>query len=77
MELPSKSYHDVTVIVDGKEFNLFNSTYGYELICTRVDGWELWFRPGTPDEKQIGGEYGNNHFQIKFGDLVVFDNNAK
>lgn len=74
MELPIESYHDVTIIIDNEEYNLFNSVFGYELTCNRVSGWGLWLKPGTPEEKQIGGEFSGCHFQIKFSDKVVFDN---
>jgi len=72
--IPSKSYHDVTVIVDDVEYNLFNSSYGLILTCNRVSGWQLWFNIRTPEERLIGGEYNNNKFKIKFGDNIVFDN---
>lgn len=72
--IPIKSYHDVTVIVDDIEYNLFNSSYGLMLICDRLSGWQLWFNARMPNEKLMGGEYNNNKFQIKFGDNIVFDN---
>ena len=79
MTLPINSYHDVTVIINGKEYNLFNSTYGLNLECCRVGGWQLWYKSPLAErnEEQIGGEYNGDHFQIKFGDTIVFDNRAK
>lgn len=72
--IPIKSYHDVTVIVNGVEYNLFNSSYGLLLTCDRLAGWQLWFNPRQPNEKLIGGEYNHDVFKIKMGDYIVFDN---
>jgi len=66
---PSNSYHDTTVIVNGVAYHIYNTSYGLRLQCCRVDGWRLWH-----NEKLIGGEYDETHFQIRLGKTIVFDN---
>ena len=67
------SYHDVTVVVDGKEYNLFNSPFGLELSCTRTSGWTLWdCSKGYKDAVQIGAEYGKNQeFKILINGVII------
>lgn len=69
---PSNSYHDLSVIVNGKVYVPSND-YGLSLTCTRVGGWELW-----GGESLIGGEFNYDaEFKIKMGDVVVFDASLK
>lgn len=56
----SPNYHDVLVIVDGKQYRICDD-YSLELACTRVSGWRLW-RNGTT---LIGGEYDSAEFRIE------------
>ena len=76
MNNPSKigeSYHDVTVVVDGVNYNLFNSKLGLSLQCCRVGGWQLWdLSQGKGNEVQIGGEYhGNKEFKILINGIII------
>lgn len=68
----SNTYHDTSVIIDGKEYKITNTAFGLELSCNRVGGWSLWFR-----EKKLGCEFDSKEFKIKINDVVVFDNNDK
>lgn len=75
-QLPTKigeSYHDVTVVVDGVSYNLFNSGYGLQLLCTRTSGWTLWdCSNGEKNAVQIGGEYhGNKEFKVLVNGVIV------
>lgn len=64
-----KSYYDVTVIVDGKEYKI-STNYHFLLTCTKVGGWQLFKRwDGT--EVLIGGEFESKEFIIKSGDIIV------
>ncbi len=60
-EIDSPSYHDIFVTTkDRPREKLFNLAYDYELSCTRVAGWTLWFRGQAKDRSQdqlVGGEY--------------------
>lgn len=64
------SYHDTIVIVNGKKYDLFNSSYGYRLMCSRASGWELWHIWGD-EEKLIGGEYNGDDFRIEVAGRIV------
>ena len=72
-EAIGKSYHDVTVVVDGNEYNLFNSGYGLSLECCRVAGWQLWDKWNPEKEPRlIGGEYNNNkEFKILINGVII------
>lgn len=72
-EVIGESYHDVMVIVDGVEYNLFNSPFGYQLTCSRVSGWELWYWLGDiKDAKLIGGEFNSNkEFKILINGKII------
>ncbi|MEL4887937.1 hypothetical protein N6P31_12780 [Pectobacterium betavasculorum] len=38
---PINSYHDVSVEVNGERHLLSNLPYGYQISCSREDGWQL------------------------------------
>jgi len=64
------SYHDVIVIVNGKEYRI-RDNYAYQLTCTRAGGWNLW-HIWNGKETLIGGEFnGDDEFIIKVGDAVL------
>ncbi|OQB12769.1 MAG: hypothetical protein BWY15_02063 [Firmicutes bacterium ADurb.Bin193] len=70
------SYHDVTVVVNGKKMRLFDSGYNLILTCTRSSGWELWSMEGSPSKewRLIGGEYDNAKFHIEVdGKIICFN----
>ena len=66
-----KSYHDVVIIIDGKRYDLFNLPYGYQITCTRVGGWELWYKEFDMEYKQVGGEYDSKSFQIEVAGKII------
>lgn len=53
------SYHDVDVKFNDKRINLFNSSYGYLLTCSRVEGWRLWHQ-----KTLIAGEYDEVRLEV-------------
>ena len=69
-EKESLSYHDVVVYVDGVPFKI-KDTYGLELSCTRVGGWQLWLRKSESECVLIGGEYEESSFSVVVGGIVV------
>lgn len=69
------SYHDVTVIVDGIKYKI-SDNYAYQLMCTRVGGWELFYKWGGV-ERLIGGEFNGGEFIIKVHDVVICSNTNK
>ena len=69
------SYHDVVVIVDGREYRISQS-YAFELACTRVAGWRLWYNTPGGESTLIGGEYDSDEFIIKVQDWVVCANES-
>lgn len=77
-KLPISSYHGVKVVINDVPYDLFSSVYGLNLTCDRTSGFELWFKAGMPDGEKVGGEYDEGcHFQIYFGENLVFDNKNK
>lgn len=62
------SYHDVHLTT--KEFarrRIADMAYEYELSCTRVAGWQLWFREDPADrskDRLVGGEYETDKFLV-------------
>jgi hypothetical protein len=47
------SYHDLHITTAGlPRTSIFDLPYGYEVSCTRVSGWGVWF-----NGEQVGGEY--------------------
>lgn len=55
-EVAPPSYHDVVVFAGDKRLCLFDSSYGLQLHCTRVAGWQLWNVWDGKDEL-LAGEY--------------------
>lgn len=46
--LPGLSYHDLYVTTaEIPRTKLFNMSYAYVVECSRISGWELWFRDGA------------------------------
>lgn len=66
------SYHDVSVVVDGKTYRV-SDNYAYRLQCCRAAGWELW-HIWSGKEELLGGEFNNRDFQILVGDKVICAN---
>jgi len=67
------SYHDVSVIVNGKIFKISND-YGLLLTYTRIGGWQLWY---NQTNKLIGGEYDSKEFKIQIGSTVICNEEGK
>ena len=63
-----KSYHDITVIVDGKKYRMDN--YAHRLTCTKASGWCLW-STWDGSERLLGGEYEPGEFTILVGKTLV------
>lgn len=66
----SPSYHDVFVTTPHRaRTRIFDLPFGYELTCTRVDGWSLWHG------KRIASEYGGSEewLVIDVGGHVILD----
>ena len=64
-----RSYHDVEIFVDGQRYRI-HENYAYELTCTRVGGWRLWYI-WEGASKLIGGEYDSEAFRIEVGGIVI------
>jgi hypothetical protein len=57
-EHDAPSYHDLHVTTkDIKRVSIFDMPYGYEVTCTRVGGWQLWFKWGDAAARRVAGEY--------------------
>jgi hypothetical protein len=69
--LEAPTYHDVIVSVKGKDYRLFDHSYGLRLTCTRAGGWELWNMWGGKEEL-MGGEYaGLGPFSITVQGMTI------
>lgn len=64
------NYHDVVVFVDGKRYPLSKATYGLQLQCCRVSGWQLWFSWKSTN-RLIGGEYDSEDFRVEVNGFVI------
>ena len=53
------SYHDLHVTTAKiPRTSIFNMPYGYQVMCSRVSGWQLWRDASRPqDWVLIAGEY--------------------
>lgn len=63
------NYHDVKIVIDGKEYKIIDN-YAYELTCTRVAGWRLWWT-WNGKSTLLGGEYEFNEFAIYVNDIKI------
>ena len=72
-KLPSNSYHDAVVIINGKRYEIFNSSFGMELSLNKVAGWSFWHLWEGKQQK-IGGEYEYTAFEIELNGVSVFRN---
>lgn len=82
MEKIGETYHDVSVVVNGITYKICDN-YAYWLECTKIGGWQLWYRwnnncddlndnrPWNADEKLIGGEYNCDDFKILINDVII------
>jgi len=71
----SNSYHDISVIINGKEHKISNN-FAYQLNCSKCGGLALWWI-WDGEETQIASEFSDGQFQMKVGDKIVFDNGNK
>jgi hypothetical protein len=69
------SYHDLHVTTRYIErTSIFDMPYGYEITCTRVGGWKLWFNHIAPARASVivGGEY-DGGLRLDVGGHVICD----
>lgn len=66
------SYHDVVVSFGGQRHRLFDVSYGLQLQCTRVAGWELWNRWGGVNEL-LAGEFHTVPLTVEVGEFKILD----
>jgi hypothetical protein len=63
------SYHDLHITTEHvPRTSIFDLPYGYEVSCTRVGGWGLWF-----NGEQVGGEYDDKGLRLDVAGHVICD----
>jgi hypothetical protein len=70
------SYHDVDVYLDDVKHNIFNSSYGLQLTCTRAAGWEVWNK-FEGEEELLAGEFNPKcRFRLVIRGVCIADNRS-
>lgn len=65
----SVSYHDLCITTaDIPRTSIFDLPYGYEVTCTRVGGWCLWW-----EAVQVAAEYGSRGLRLDVAGHVICD----
>lgn len=67
-----RTYHDVIVYIDEKSYRIADN-YAWQLICSKIGGWQLW-QNFEDLEELIGGEYDSNNFRIEVAGEVICNN---
>lgn len=69
----SPSYHDLYITTATlQRTSIFNLSYGLQVTCTRVGGWQLWNIWGGKEEL-LAGEYDGNGLRLDVGGHVIVD----
>ena len=63
------SYHDIYITTENIDrIAISNLSFGYQLRCCRVGGWEFWYQ-----EKLVASEFGDEWLVIECGDNLILD----
>lgn len=65
-----KTYHDITVIVDGKKYRPAND-HTLEITMMSSAGWRLWRIGFSGNKSLIGGEFDSEDFRIYCDDILI------